>query len=393
MIAYFDCFSGISGDMVLGAFVDLGVPVSLLKEKLGSVPLSNFDIKAEAVSCMGIAGHDVDVRVENGVGPKNYALIESMIRESPLSDYVKDLSLEIFGRIADAEAKIHGCPKEKVHFHELGGIDAIVDIVGTVLCLEYLGIEKVFSSRLPLGSGFVTCSHGTLPVPAPATIAILKGIPVFGSKIEHELVTPTGAAIIASVSEGFGSMPGMTVENIGYGTGKHRFESMPNMLRVIIGQTDAGSGLPNDTVEIVETSIDDMNPEILGFLMDRLFEDGALDVNFIPVYMKKNRPGTMVRVLCGHEEKDVVVHRILSETSSLGVRYYTAERSMLCRRETTVETQFGNIRVKHVMDPDGSGRIIPEYEVCKKIAVERNIPLKKVYKTIIKEAGIREAGI
>ncbi len=389
MIAYFDCFSGISGDMTLGAFIDLGVPVKWLKENLDRIPLAGFDVSVDTVIRNGITAKSVRVRVENDKKSRDYAQIRSLIKNSPLSGNVKQISHDIFERIADVEADIHGCHRNKVHFHEVGGIDAIVDIVGTALCINYLGIKKVVSSSIPLGKGFVTCAHGTLPVPAPATVEILKGVPVYGTKIPHELVTPTGAAIIVTLAESYGEMPDMIIEKTGYGAGKRDIESIPNLLRVMTGtdscrETGHRSAHHKDTIVVLETCIDDMNPEVFGFLMDRLFEEGALDVYWIPIFMKKNRPGTMVQVLCRRNRKDVLINCILSETSSLGVRYYDAKRCMLPRESVIMKTAYGEIRVKRILETGGGVRIVPEYEVCRKIALEKNLPIRMVYDTIIK---------
>ncbi|MDY6790489.1 MAG: nickel pincer cofactor biosynthesis protein LarC [Thermodesulfobacteriota bacterium] len=387
MLAYFDCFSGISGDMTLGSLIDLGVPVEWLQERLREIPLTDFDIAVEPILRNGLRAQNVYVNVKDDGTSRNYDHIKSLIKSSPLSAGVKNNSLEIFKKIASAEAKIHGCLIQKVHFHEVGGVDAIVDIVGTALCLEYLGIKKVIASKIPLGRGFVSCSHGTLPLPAPATIEILKDVPVYGTEIDHELVTPTGAAIIASLADSFEAMPQMTVEKIGYGAGKNDLGSRPNLLRVIVGTASAGwmenhAKCQKDRIVVVETCIDDMNPEIFGFLMDRLLADGVLDVLWIPVFMKKNRPGTMIQVLCRDETKDRVIHRILSETTSLGIRYYDVQRRFLQRQRIKIKTKYGRQYVKQVKDLDGSVRIVPEYEVCKKIASEKNIPIRKVYETI-----------
>ncbi len=384
MIAYFDCFSGISGDMTLGAFIDLGVPVDWLKTSISDIPLSGFDIEVSSVFQNGIQAKNVHVRITEDTHSRNYKTITNLIENSPLSSTVKKTSLDIFEKIAVAEAKIHGCPKEKVHFHETGGIDAIVDIVGTAMCIEHLGIKAIYASKIPLGSGFVTCRHGTIPVPAPATVAILQGVPVYGTNIPHELVTPTGAAIIKTLSESFGPVPEMTVRKTGYGAGKHKLESGPNLLRTITGTI---TNQKKDRIVIVETCIDDMNPEIFGFLMDRLFEDGALDVYWMPVFMKKNRPGTMIQVLCDENYREQVVHRILSETTSIGVRYYDAQRSVLERKQLEMNTRYGMVKVKQIFSPDGSTRIVPEYEVCRKIALEKNVPLKMVYESISKDVS------
>ena len=392
MIAYFDCFSGISGDMTLGAFLDLGVPVEWLKDQLGRLPLAGFDICVDTVFRNGITAKSVRVQVEDDTTSRDHAQIRSLIINSPLSSNIKQMSRDIFERIAQAEAVIHGCTVDQVHFHEVGGIDAIVDIVGTALCMDYLGIKTVIASHIPLGKGFVSCDHGTLPVPAPATLGILKGVPVYGTKIPHELVTPTGAAILVTLAGSYGELPEMIIEKTGYGAGKRDIESIPNLLRVIMGtglESDTGqiSALHKDTVVVLETCIDDMNPEVFGFLMDRLFEQGALDVYWIPVFMKKNRPGTLVQVLCRRNLKEVLMDCILSETSTLGIRYYNAKRCMLTRETVIMKTAYGEIQVKRITEPGGSVRIVPEYEVCKTIALENKLPIRRVYDTIIRSVS------
>ncbi len=380
MIAYFDCFSGISGDMTLGALIDLGVPVKWLKDSLEKIPLSGFDLSVATVFRNGIQAKSVDVRVIDDHQSRDYAKIISMIEKSYLSPNIQQMSLDIFERIADAEAAIHGCLKKNVHFHEVGGIDAVVDIVGTVLCVDYLGIARVISSRIPLGRGFVSCQHGTLPVPAPATLCILKGVPVYGTQIPQELVTPTGAAIIVALAESFEEIPEMIIEKTGYGAGKRELKTIPNLLRIITGKAFIQQ---KNAITVIETCIDDMNPEIFGFLMDRLFEKGALDVYWIPIFMKKNRPGTMVQVLCPEDCREIVIDCILSETTSLGVRYYDVKRRVLARESVLMETVYGEIAVKRIIAPDGSVRMAPEYEVCRKIALEKNIPIRIVYDTIL----------
>jgi hypothetical protein len=303
--------------------------------------------------------------------------------------------MNIFEKLARAEAAIHGCSPEDVHFHELGGVDAIVDIVGTALGLEKLEIKKVTASKLPLGSGFVNCQHGKLPVPAPATLEILKEVPVYGTETTSELVTPTGAAIIASLAESFGPLPEMQLQKTGYGAGQRELPDRPNLLRVITGipaglKSDLTENLQSDQIIILETCIDDMNPELFGFLMERIFEDGALDAYWIPVYMKKNRPGTLVQVLCKEDRKDILIRRLLTETTSLGVRYYNANRQLLARDELIITTSLGEIRVKRIKDPEGNTRLLPEYEVCREIALQKEIPLRVVYETIAREAAESE---
>ncbi|MBW2489527.1 MAG: nickel pincer cofactor biosynthesis protein LarC [Deltaproteobacteria bacterium] len=392
MIAYLDCFSGISGDMTLGAFVDLGVPVEWLKDCLETIPLTGFELLAETVSRNGIQAKSVEVRVKDDTTSRHYKDIKSIIENSPLFSGVKQRSLDIFEKIADAEAFIHGCPKEKVHFHELGGIDALVDIVGTALCVDYFNIDSVIASPIPVGRGFVTCQHGTLPIPAPATLGILKGVPIYGTKIPHELVTPTGAAIVSTLAEAFKEMPEMIIEKIGYGAGKRELESQPNLLRIVLGtettNSETGIGIyQTDQIVILETCIDDMNPEMFGFLMERLFEKGALDVYWIPVFMKKNRPATMVQVLCTENCRELLTACILSESSSLGVRYYHAKRWMLARERIIVKTVYGEIAAKQITELDGRLRIVPEYEICKNIALEKNLPIRVVYDTILAQTN------
>lgn len=392
MLAYFDCFCGISGDMTLGALIDLGTPLEWLQKELSRLPLKGFHLTAKRVMRNGMTANLLTVEVEAPGPSRDFKKIRSLIENCPLSATVKSRSLDIFGKLARAEARVHGCSVEEVHFHEVGAIDAIVDIVGTALCLEKLGIEKVVASQIPLGAGFVECQHGKLPVPAPATIEILKDVPVYGTEIAHELTTPTGAAIIASVAESFGPLPPMHVEKTGYGAGQRDLKDRPNLLRIINGtpadlKKDLRDRLQADEIIILETCIDDMNPELFGFIMERLFADGAMDVYWIPVQMKKNRPGTMVQVLCDESCKERLIERLLTETTSLGVRYYKAGRRLLFREQYTVRTSLGEIQVKKVKDLDGGFRFIPEYEVCKKIALQRKLPLRVVYDTIIKEAA------
>ncbi len=383
MDIFIDCPSGISGDMTLGAFIDLGVPVTWLKEQIARLPLDGFDITVSSVSRNGIAARKADVPVADGHPPRNYAAIRSLIEDSPLAESTRRRALDMFAKIARAEAAVHGCAVDEVHFHELGGVDALVDIVGTALCLEYLDVQNVAAAVVPLGSGQVHCAHGTLPVPAPATVEILKQVPVRGTDAEGELVTPTGAAIITTLADCFGPMPPMTIEAVGYGAGTRETAALPNVLRILSGRF-----LSSDRVEksgsvlMLEACIDDMNPEIFGYVMEQLFADGALDVCWVPVYMKKNRPATMIQVLCERTLRDIVVNRLLSETTTTGVRYYRVGRSTLARQTVSVETVFGPVTAKQITRPDGSVRITPEYESCRKIARDRGIPILDVYRAV-----------
>ncbi len=384
LTAYFDCFSGISGDMTLGALVDLGVPVEWLEENLRKLPLFGFELTAGTLNKGGIQAADVRVEVKDTETSRNYAVIKDLIENSDLNDRVKALSAEMFRRIGTAEAKVHGCELEKVHFHEVGGIDAIVDIVGTALGIDYLGIERVISAHVPVGGGTVTCSHGELPVPAPATCEILENVPVYGGG-ETELTTPTGAAIIKTLAAEFGPLPEMKILKAGYGCGKRETSGRPNLLRILVGDAVApGELFAHDHITVVEANIDDMNPEVCGYVMDKLFTDGALDVVLMPVFMKKNRPGTVLQVLCANENKDSIINRILSETSSIGLRYYPVERCLLAREEIIIDTLWGKMAVKKVQRPGGKTEVVPEYEDCCRVADENGIPIREVYDTLTK---------
>ena len=314
---------------------------------------------------------------------RNYRDIIGIIEDARFGDRVKTTAVDIFSRIADAEARVHRCEKDDVHFHEVGAVDSIVDIVGAALCLDYLNIESVSSSPLPLGSGFVDCAHGKLPVPAPATLEIVKGIPVFGGTSEGELVTPTGAGIIASLAEKFGPIPDMQIGRVGYGSGSRERQDLPNLLRVVVGKKKEATTEPgHDDVVVVETNIDDMNPELYGYLMEKLFDDGALDVCYTPVQMKKNRPGTKVEVLCPPGKRAEIARCLFAQTSTIGLRYHLVHRQTLRRSICQVTTCFGEIQVKCTTDTDGRKHYAPEYEMCRKIALENNVPLKRVYEAV-----------
>jgi uncharacterized protein (TIGR00299 family) protein len=388
-IAYFDCFAGISGDMTLGALLDLGVPLDWLTEKLCAMPLEGFEIEKKVIHVHGIRSAQVRIHLAEQQPARHYADIKNLIADAPLDRAVIDNSLKMFHKIAVAESAIHGVSIEKVHFHEVGALDSIIDIVGTALCMAYLEIGDAFASRIPLGSGFVTCSHGKLPVPAPATLKILQGVPVYGGSVPLEMVTPTGAAIITSYAAAFGELPVMEIESVGYGAGQRQTPGHPNVLRVVLGRWIGKSksyraNVSHEAVQIIETCIDDMNPELFGFLMERLFADGALDVYWIPVFMKKNRPGTMIQVLCRPEKEKDLVRRILAETSTSGIRSYGVGRYTLQREITTVNTAYGSVSVKKMIDPEGRPRMVPEYEVCREIALANNVPLQEVYAEVVK---------
>jgi hypothetical protein len=392
MLAYLDCFSGISGDMTLGALIHLGVPLPWLRESIARLPLTGFDIAAADVEYNGIRAKRVEVHAGHEHHHRRYADIRMLIENSPLPDSAKGMALAMFKRLAEAEANVHGCQPDEVHFHEVGAVDAIVDVVGTALGFQHLGITETACAPVPTGRGFVDCRHGRLPVPAPATAALLQGVPTIGTEIEYELTTPTGAAIATTAAASFGPRPAMTVSGIGYGAGRRNLDPGPNLLRVLVGerissQPKDDTGFNRDRIVVVETSIDNMNSEFFGYVMDRLFEMGALDVAWIPVQMKKNRPGTLLQALCTPERLSAIARCILSETTSLGVRYYEADRYLLKRDHVTMDSSFGRIPVKRIRYPQGEVRYVPEYEVCRRIALEKGVPLRAVYETVSKEAA------
>jgi len=392
MLAYFDCFSGISGDMTLGALVDLGVPLSWLKESVAQLPLAGFDIRIADVEYNGIRAKRVEVDAGHDHQHRHYSDIRSLIEKSSLPEPVKSMALAIFRRLAEAEAGVHGCLPEEVHFHEVGAVDAIVDVVGAALGFHHLGITKTFSAPVPTGRGFVDCRHGRLPVPAPATAALLQGVPTIGTDIEYELTTPTGAAILTTATASFGPRPAMTVSRIGYGAGRRNLDPGPNLLRIMLGEGASGEAIAEnefnqDQIVIAETNIDNMNPELFGFVMDRLFETGALDVVWIPIQMKKNRPGTLLQTLCTRSRLNAILRCILTETTSLGVRCYEAGRYLLERDNITMDSSFGPISVKRIRYPGGEVRHVPEYEVCRRIALEKGLLLRTVYEVVSKEAS------
>ena len=373
-IAYFDCCAGISGDMVLGALVDSGLDVSILRRELAKLHLGDYSISASKDERHHITGTNIKVRFKESGHHRTFKEIKNIINKSRLTTKVKVLSTSIFENLAKAEAKVHGCRVDDVHFHEVGAIDSIVDIVGTAIGIEKLGVGQVYASPLPLGSGWVKTSHGRMPVPAPATLELLKGVPVASSPVTSELTTPTGAAIIKTLSLSFGNMPHMEIEGTGYGIGDRSFKEIPNILRLIIGKRTGNT----ERLIIVETNMDDMNPQIYEYLMSRLFKNGALDVFLMPIQMKKGRPAILLKVLCPENKKGNIIDTIFEETTTIGVRTYEVERHCLERRIENVSTPYGKVRVK-VAERNGKVlNIQPEYEDCKEIAEKKKLPLKEV---------------
>src|SRR5450759_2840973 len=383
-IAYFDCFAGVSGDMTLGALIGVGTDPERLREGLAGLGVGGFSIEIGHRMTGPIEATDVRVVLDDHHHHHHRRLhdILEMIRGANLSDRVKQTAERIFRRLAEAEGKVHGSSPEEVHFHEVGAVDAIVDIVGAAICLEMLGWPKVVASPMPTFHGYAKGSHGVFPLPAPATAEILRGIPWRKLDIEGELVTPTGAAIIREIAAGFGPLPAMTVESIGYGAGKSDF-GIPNALRVMIGEEATTPGDSAECVTVIETNIDDLNPQFYEIAIERLFATGALDVFLTPIQMKKNRPGTLLSVICDPDLAEAVAAVILAETSTLGVRMSRWERLCLDRRWEDVVTEFGVIRIK-IGERDG--RMItasPEYEDCKRAAIEHGAPIRRVHETAL----------
>jgi uncharacterized protein (TIGR00299 family) protein len=383
-IAYFDCFAGISGDMTLGALIGVGADPERLREGLAGLGVGGFSIEVGHRMTGPIEATDVRVILDDHHHHHHRRLhdILEMIRGAKLSEPVKQTAERIFLRLAEAEAKVHGSSPEEVQFHEVGAVDAIVDIVGAAICLEMLGWPKVVASPMPTFHGYAKGSHGIFPLPAPATAEILRGVPWRKLDIEGELVTPTGAAIIREIAEGFGPLPAMTVEGIGYGAGKSDF-GIPNALRVMIGEEATTPGDSAECVTVIETNIDDLNPQFYEIAIERLFAAGALDVFLTPIQMKKNRPGTLLSVICDPDLAEAIAAVILAETSTFGVRISQWERLCLDRRWEEVVTKFGVIRIK-IGERDGKEiTASPEYEDCKRAAIEHGTPVRRVHETAL----------
>ncbi len=377
-IAYLDCFSGVSGDMFLGALLDAGLAFEELKQRLRTLPLDGYRLETKRELRNRISGTRFHVTLEADKQiPRNLEAIRKIIQKGDLSRTVKARGIEIFERIAAIEGKIHDLSPEDVHFHEVGAVDSIIDIVGALIGIESLEIGSVYASHIPLGSGFTETAHGTIPIPAPATIELLKGIPVFDSGIRHEMVTPTGAALVGCLAGSFGPMPPMVVQDVGYGAGTRNLPERPNLLRILIGHEQPDQEV--ETIVLLETNLDDTSPEWMGHLMERLFDAGALDVVFFPVQMKKNRPGVQVQVIGRPDKKETLTEILFRESATLGVRFRYTQRQVLKRSEAEVDSPWGKITVKKVMNRDGSHFFQPEYDVCREIALRHNRPLREIY--------------
>jgi uncharacterized protein (TIGR00299 family) protein len=459
---YLDIFSGISGDMFIGALLDLGVPFGALERELEKLDLGDFHVHVARKHKASIEGVKFDVHAhehghehhphdddehehehehhhdddhdhdhgkhhddehshshahshththehshghahahefdyeaeEEHEHGRTFSDIRRLIRESTLSEWVKEKSVAVFERIARAEGKIHGKPPEQVHFHEVGAVDSIVDIVGAAVCLELLGKPGVFAAPVTEGTGWINCAHGRFPIPAPATIAILaeRGVPISQCEEPHELVTPTGAAILAEVVQEFGPMQ-LVPEKIGYGLGERDNKTRPNVLRAIFGHSVSAASdhdWETDQVAILETNLDDINSEILGYVIEKALAAGALDAFHTAIQMKKNRPGVLLTILCARQEQDGFTELLLRETSALGVRRYSAERRKLKRTLSTVETPLGSVEVKFGTLDGKQIHAAPEFESCKRLALERGVPLKEVYQAAVAAVASRE---
>jgi uncharacterized protein (TIGR00299 family) protein len=380
-IAYFDCFAGASGDMILGALLDAGLELATLKNEISKLRLSHYDLQVKKVVKRGLGGSQALVIVDEKFHHHHHRHlkhIEEIIAGSDLNEPIKSKSVEIFTRLAEAEAKIHQTTIEQIHFHEVGAMDAIIDVVGAVAGLVALGIQKVFCSPLHVGTGTINCAHGTLPVPAPATAELIKGKPVYSTGVSGELLTPTGAAILTTLASAFGPMPAMTVETIGYGAGTSE-PAIPNLLRLAIGE--AAVEIRDYEIEqtvAIETNIDDMNPQLYDYLIHKMLAGGAMDVFLTPVQMKKNRPGTLLTVICPLELKEKFFDFLLRETTTIGLRWRIDNRVKARRTIKSVETKYGPIKFKVAEAGDYPINISPEYEDCKRAALDRKIPLKAV---------------
>ncbi len=378
-LAYFDCFSGISGDMTLGALLDAGCDLARLRSDLQSLQVPGWELTAEKVWKNGMAATYARVTTEDQKKHRSLTDILEILKNSKLDDRVRDRATLIFQKLGEAEALVHDVPVDKIHFHEVGAVDAIIDIVGACIGFHQLGIDKFACSPLNVGGGTAKMAHGVLPVPAPATATLLKGKPTYSNGVQRELVTPTGAAIVATLCDHFGPQPAMTVSAIGYGAGTADLEGQPNVVRIMIGQPAEKlvAGF-DEEISVIEANLDDMNPQIYGYFLERALAAGALDVYTTPVQMKKNRPGTLLTVLCKPQDASALTTLIFAETTTFGVRTTTAHRRILPREHVSVSTTFGDVRIKLSRINGRIQHAAPEFDDCRKLAVEKNVPLQQV---------------
>jgi len=377
---YYDCFAGISGDMNLGALLDLGVEEAVLRKGLDRLTVEGFELRIAPDRRGGIAGTRVEVATTaDAESPaRSPAVVRELIGRSGLGRRVETFSLRVFERLAAAEAKVHGIPIEAVHFHEVGAVDALVDVIGAAICLEQLGWPAVIGSVVELGSDVVDCAHGRLPVPAPATLELLQGVPTHRGGVPFEATTPTGAAILTTAAERFESQGSMVSQRVGYGIGR-RDGPLPNVLRLVVMAPDPAR---REALSLLECNIDDMSPEFYPYLLERLLTKGAKDAWIAPLVMKKGRPGILVSVLCEDRYEPTLTRLLFAETTTLGVRRGSVSRTALERTLRSLDTPFGPVPIKVAVRPDGSRQTKPEYEVCQSIALERELPLREVYREL-----------
>jgi hypothetical protein len=381
--AYFDCFAGASGDMIIGAFLDAGFNFLLLEKELSKLDIHGYSLSYEKCLKNNISATRFHVNISSDHSHRSLSTITNIISGSTLHPEVKNNAISIFNIIGTAEAGIHNTDIEKIHFHEIGGVDSIIDICGAAVCFHESGISHAMSSPINTGSGFIEAAHGVLPVPAPATAEILKGIPVYSNGTMAELTTPTGAAIIKHYCKDFSRLPGIKIESIGYGAGTKNL-NIPNVLRMFIGEEEQNYAFDDEVTEI-EASIDDMNPEFYSHLFEQLIAKGALDISVIPAVMKKNRPGNILKILTPNEKSDLIAEIVFRETTTSGLRINTVRRKILERTSVTVETKYGGIRVKLHRMNGVTITASPEYEDCRKAAIEKKVSLKDVYnETLLK---------
>src|SRR5262245_3632678 len=405
---YLDCFAGASGDMLVGAMLDCGLDFALLRSELLKLGVEGYELSLKRVDRSGISAAKFDVHLtgephsrehhhnhehSHGHNPQSHhralSEIKRIISSSNLSDQVKQRAQTIFQRIGEAEAKIHNVPIETVHFHEVGAIDSIVDVVGACVAFDALKIGRIISSPLHVGSGTFQCAHGTYPVPGPATAELLKGVPIYSKDVEGELVTPTGAAIISTLAESYGPTPALKIEKVGYGAGTRDYPKFPNALRAIIGEMEEDADLTPATVTVIEANIDDLNAQVFGYLMEKALAAGALDIFYTPVQMKKNRPGVLLTLLCDPTDRERMCDLIFRETTTLGVRYRNERREILTREFVTVETEYGPIRVKVSRARDG--RVMnasPEFEDCRVAAEKHHVGLRDAQAAALKAYAV-----
>jgi uncharacterized protein (TIGR00299 family) protein len=384
-LAYGELIGGVSGDMFVAALLDLGLSLDKLRSELRKIPSLKFELKAAKKTVHSIRAAQFQVICAKDEAPRSWRQIRGLIKRSKISAEIKTTGIEIFTSLAEAEAKIHGVAIDKVHFHEIGATDSIVDIMAAAIGVQELGVDALHFSPIPVGRGLTRSRHGPLPVPGPATLELLKGLPTFGVDIENETVTPTGAALVRVLGKSYGVQPEMSIERIGYGTGQKDFPDRPNLFRLILGHSHPA--WQQEEMLVIETNIDDMIPQFYDRVMERLFDAGARDVFLAPIQMKKNRPGTLLRVIAEPRDREKLAGIIFLETTTIGVRCYPISRIVLKRQTRKIKTRYGEVSIKIVEQPDGGKRAMPEYDDLKRIAAAKSLPIKLIYDEVMRVAG------